>query len=337
MSPSRQTTPRRALLALPALAALAMPRILRAATAAWPGDQPVQVVVPFPPGGGVDQMARMVLPYVQEALREGGGPGGSFVVENRPGAGSQIGMEYVFNSKPDGHTLCAVTAPAITTIAMERPVRYEAARFGFIANVADDPGGLWVAVDSRFRTLDDLMRAARDKPDTLSLGTTGIGSDDHLMQLEVQAVAKGARFNHVPYAGSAPLQTALLGGHLDVGCFNMSEGIGNLRAGKLRALAQGGEARWAAVPDVATLREAGIPVTAGAQRGIVAPPGVPEEITARMVEAFGKALAHPRFQADAARVDMPLKPLLGEDYRRVITAQASRWQELWQQSPWREG
>jgi tripartite-type tricarboxylate transporter receptor subunit TctC len=327
---------RQALLALPALAGLAAPRLARAA-AAWPGDQPVQVVVPFPPGGGVDQMARLILPYVQEALRGAGGQGGNFVVENRPGAGSQIGLEYVFNSKPDGYTLCAVTSPAITTIAMERPVRYEVARFGYVANIADDPGGLWVAPESRFRTLDDLIRAAREKPETLSLGTTGIGSDDHLMQLEIQAVAQGVRFNHVPYAGSAPLQTALLGGHLDVGCFNMSEGVSNLRAGKLRALAQGGEARWSATPEVPTLRESGISVTGGAQRGIVAPPGLPPEVMARMVEAFGKALANPRFQADAARVDMPLKPLLGEDYRRAIMAQTSRWQELWQRSPWREG
>src|SRR3954468_22888178 len=107
------------------------------AAAAWPEDRPIMVVVPFPPGGGVDQMARLLLPHVERHL-----PGAQFVVENRAGAGGQIGSEAAFTARPDGYTLGAVTSPALMTIAIERRVRYRVADFSYIANVVDDPSGI---------------------------------------------------------------------------------------------------------------------------------------------------------------------------------------------------
>ncbi|MFB9971861.1 Bug family tripartite tricarboxylate transporter substrate binding protein [Pseudoroseomonas cervicalis] len=259
-----QTT-RRSLAALGA-ASLFAPRLARAA--AWPTERPISVYVPFPPGGGVDQMARVVLPHVARHL-----PGATFVVENRPGAGSQIGMEATFNARADGYVLGAVTSPAMMTIPYERQVRYRVRDFTYIANVVDDPGGLWVKADSPIRTLQDLLERAKKEPGTLSFGTTGIGSDDHLVMLEVEDAVPGVRFSHVPFNGAAPLQTAVLGGHLDVGCFNVSEGGPGYRDGRFRCLAQAGAQRDPALPDVATLTEQGVKVVAGAQRGIVAPPG----------------------------------------------------------------
>ena len=111
-----------------------------ALAAEWPSERPIQVVVPFPPGGGVDQMARLLLPHVERQL-----PGAQFVVDNRAGAGGQIGSEVAFNARPDGYTLGAITSPALMTIAIERRVRYRVPDFSYIANVVDDPSGLWVA------------------------------------------------------------------------------------------------------------------------------------------------------------------------------------------------
>jgi tripartite-type tricarboxylate transporter receptor subunit TctC len=165
---------------------------VRAAVAAeWPADHPIVVVVPFPPGGGVDQMTRVVLPYVQKHL-----PGANFIVENRAGAASQVGMEYVFNSKPDGYTLCAVTSPAMMTLPFERSVRYRVAEFVYIANIVDDPGALWVRKASPIRDLADLLDRAKKEPGAVSLGTTGVGSDDHLLLLEIEQAVPGATFNH---------------------------------------------------------------------------------------------------------------------------------------------
>ncbi|MFL5337795.1 MAG: Bug family tripartite tricarboxylate transporter substrate binding protein [Geminicoccaceae bacterium] len=305
--------------------------IVTPAAAAWPEDRSIQVVVPFPPGGGVDQMARLLLPHVERHL-----PGAHFVVDNRGGAGGQIGSEVAFNAAPDGYTLGAVTSPALMTIAIERPVRYRVAEFSYIANVVDDPGGIWVAAASPYKSLQDLLTAARQEPETVTLGTTGIGSDDHLLQLNLEQAAQGVRFIHVPFAGSAPMQTALLGGHLDVGSFNMSEGLAGLHDGRFRALAQTGDERWAPAGDVPTFRELGLNLVGGAQRGIVGPPGLPEPVRRRLVEAFGLALADPQFVAEAERVDLPVRVVLGNEYRNTVMQSEARLRELWQKRPWRD-
>ena len=162
------TVTRRGLAAF-GMSVLGAPRLALAAE--WPSERPVQVVVPFPPGGGVDQMARLLLPHVERHL-----PGARFVVENRAGAGGQIGSEAAFTARPDGYTLGAITSPALMTIAIERRVRYRVADYSFVANVAnvvDDPSGLWVAANSPHRSLQDLLAAARRAPATVTLGTTG--------------------------------------------------------------------------------------------------------------------------------------------------------------------
>jgi len=129
------------------------------------------------------------------------------------------------------------------------------------------------------------------------------------------------------------MQTALLGGHLDVGSFNMGEGLAGLRDGRFRALAQSGAERWAAAGDVPTLRELGVDAQGGAQRGIVGPP---EPIRKRLVEACGAALAAPGFRAEAERVDLPLRAILGDDYRADVVGTEGRLRELWQRRPWRD-
>jgi tripartite-type tricarboxylate transporter receptor subunit TctC len=156
------------------------------------------------------------------------------------------------------------------------------------------------------------------------------------LQLNLEEAAPGVWFVHVPYAGTAPMQTALLGGHLDVGSFNMSEGIAGLRDGRFRALAMTGDERWSPAGQVPTLRELGLNVVGGAQRGIVGPPGLPGPIHRRLVEAFGAALADPKFIAEAERVDLPIRVTLGNEYRNAVLAAEARLRELWQRRPWRD-
>jgi tripartite-type tricarboxylate transporter receptor subunit TctC len=302
-----------------------------ARAAEWPTARPITVVVPFPPGGGVDQMARVVLPYVQKQL-----PGANFIVENRAGAGSQIGMEYVFTAKPDGYTLGAVTAPALMTIPFERKVRYRVADFVYIANVVDDPGALWVQKASPIRDMADLIERAKKNPGGVSMGSTGVGSDDHLLMMEIEQAVPGVTFNHVPFNGQAPMQTALLGGHLEVGCFNVGEGAAGYRDGTLRCLGQAGAQREAMLPDVPTLTEAGIKVVSGAQRGIVAPPGLPEPIVAKLTAAFSGAIADPAFLDHAKRLQMPVRGIVGVEYRQAVLGLDTRVKDLWARKPWKD-
>ncbi len=323
-------TTRRALLGAAAgtAALLAAPRI---ALAAWPADRAIEVIVPFPPGGGVDNMVRPIIHFVQPRL-----PGARFAVVNRAGAAGQLGFEANFNAAPDGYTLGAVTNTAMHAIAVERRPRYRPEDFTYIANVVDDPGGFWVRADSPWRTLADVQAAARRNPEGIGVGTAGIGSDDHLLQLGFEEAA-GCRLLHVPYNGTAPVMRDVLGGSLPIGSLNMSEGLQMLREGRMRCLGQGGPTRWAPTGEVPTFREQGFDVLGGSARGIAGPPGMPAEIVERLRNAFREALSDPAMIADAERTGMPLRPLIGEDYKRMMAEDFAAIRGLWQRRPWREG
>jgi tripartite-type tricarboxylate transporter receptor subunit TctC len=303
----------------------------RAARAAWPADRPIEVIVPYPPGGGVDTMARVVLPAVQQHLS-----GARFVVVNRPGAGGQLGWEAAQAAAPDGYTLAAISVPALVTYPIERSTRYKPEAFTYIANVVDDPGGLFVAANSPLKTVQDLVAAARAKPGTITYGSTGIGSDDHLLVIAFEEAAGIKPMIHAPFNGMAPLSTALIGGHLEVGAFNMSESLALLRDNRIRCLGQAAASRWSATPDAPTFREQGLDLISGATRGIVAPPNLPAEIRQALEGAFRTALASPDFVREAERLGLPLAPQIGEEYRRTVLATERDLRALWQRRPWRE-
>jgi tripartite-type tricarboxylate transporter receptor subunit TctC len=314
-------------------AALATPTLLHArlgqAQAAWPADRPIEVIVPYPPGGGVDIMARIILPFVAEHLA-----GARFVVTNRAGAGGQVGFEALFNAAPDGHTLGALAVPAISTFPLERQVRYRPLDFSFLANVVDDPNTIYVAANSPIRSLQDLVQAAKARPGQMNYGTTGVGSDDHLLMLGLEGLAGLQPMTHVPFAGAAPLLAQVLGGHVQLGVGNMAEILAAMREGRVRALGQAGPRRWDAAPEVPTFREQGFDLIGGSARGIAGPPGLPAPIRTRLEQAFAAALADPGFLREAQRVSLPLRPLVGTAYRDMAAEVETSVRALWQRRPW---
>ena len=313
----------------PLLAALALPAAARAQPA-WPQEKPVEVIVPFPPGGGVDAMTRLVMPLVAERI-----PGMQVVVSNRPGAASQIGLEAVFNAAPDGYTLGATTIPAHAAIPLERAARYRALDFTFLANIVEDPNCLYVRAESPLRSLEELIAAARARPGGLDYGTTGIGSDDHIMMLAFEAAAGLPPFTHVPFAGVAPLLPQLLGGHLATAVGNTTELVVLSREGRLRGLAVASAERLAELPEVPTFRERGFDIIAAASRGIIAPPGLPRAIAARLEAAFAEAVSDPGFVRETARQHLPLRPLVGAAYRDMAAQVAPQLEARWRGRPWR--
>lgn len=318
---------RRQLLGAATAAALSMPRL---ALAAWPGDRPIQVLVSGPAGGGMDMLARTVLPFVARRL-----PGATFVVINRPAAGGQQAFEGVAQATPDGFTIGVAQAPNSITLPIERQVRYRVQDFTFLGNVIEDPCGLWVRVDSPLRGIADLVAAARQQPDRVTIGTAGVGSDDHLLILALQE-ATGAQFAHVPYNGTPPIITGLLSRSIEVGSFNMSEGQGLLREGTVRALAQGGPERWAGTAAVPTLKEQGFDVVLGSTRGLVAPPNLPAEIRDALRAAVAAANADPAWIAEAERLHLPLRPMTAEAQRQLFFDEDARLRAFWSPKPWRE-
>lgn len=312
-----------------ATAALAAPSFARA-QAAWPADKPMEIVVPFPPGGGVDVMTRLVMPIVAAQI-----PGLRPVVVNRTGAAGQIGLEATFNAAADGYTIGATTIPAHNAIPLERQVRYRAMDFTFLCNIVEDANCFYVRADSPFRTVQDLVDAAKVRPGQLTYGTTGIGSDDHIFMLNFEAAAGVQPLVHVPFAGAAPLIPQLLGGNMDVAAINVNDALQLMREGRLRILAQAATARQPEAADVPTFRELGMDIVHGASRGLVGPPNMPEPVVARLIAALRVALGSEEFRRDAARNFMPLRPMFGAEYRAFAQTVDDNLKRLWQVRPWR--
>jgi tripartite-type tricarboxylate transporter receptor subunit TctC len=318
---------RRSILALPALM---LARPARAQTA-WPAGRPIEIFVGFSAGGGVDVMARAVAPFLGNLL-----PGARFVVVNRPGAGGQLGHEAAASAAADGYTLGATTMPGLVSHPIERAVRYRLADLTYLANLVDDPCGLFVRPESPFRSLGDIVAAGRANPERVTYGLTGVGSDDHLTMFRFES-ATGARLTPVPFPGIGQMLPQVLSGQVDIAAMNVSEALPFLREGRLRGIAQAAPARWSNMPDVPTYREQGVDVLGSAARGLVGPPGLPPEITARLLAAFTALVADPGWQREAERLSMPLRPILGDAFRAQAIALDAELRAMWAQRPWTQG
>ncbi len=320
-------TPRRSLLALPALCALSPAQ----AQTAWPAARPIEIFVGFSAGGGVDVMARAVAPFLTNRL-----PAARFVIVNRPGAGGQLGHEAAASSAPDGYALGATTMPGLVSHPIERPVRYELGNLTWLANLVDDPCALFTRPESALRSMADVVAAARARPETLTYGLTGVGSDDHLTMFRMEA-ATGTRLVHVPFPGIGQMLPQVFSGQVELAAMNVSEALPFLREGRLRGLGQAAASRWENMPDLATYREQGIDVLGSAARGFVAPGGLPAPIAARLLAAFAEIVADPAFIAEAQRLAMPLRPVLGEAFREQALGMERELRAIWAQRRWTGG
>ena len=301
-----------------------------AGAAEWTPDHPLTMIVAFAAGGGTDTAARTLARYMERDL------GQPVVVTNRAGAGGEIGWAELARAKPDGYTIGFTNTPNIVTVPIERPqARFRFEDFAFIANIVDDPGGLWVRADSMVASLAALVEEARRRPGEVSYGTTGVGSDDHLAMLALQRLT-GTRFLHVPFGGSSQVRTALLSRQLDLAVVNMAEGVSDWRQGLVRPLGAMATQRWDGAAEVPTFRELGFDVVESSMRGVGAPAGVPRSVLDRLAGAVHRALEHPEFKVAAAQQLLPLRYLGPDEYRAELLALRLHYETLWREHPWRE-
>ncbi|HEY8612116.1 MAG TPA: tripartite tricarboxylate transporter substrate binding protein, partial [Roseomonas sp.] len=227
--------------------ALAVSPLARPALAqsAWPAGRPIEIVVGFAPGGGTDVMIRALAVFLAAEL-----PGSNFVVSNRPGAGGETAYVALQGARPDGFTIGSLNTPGYLSVPIERRVRYDRTKIRAIARLVDDPTAFVVHRDSPYKTLADLVADAKRRPGQISVGSSGVGTDDHLGLTLFQA-ATGTEFIHAPYAGAGLVKNAVLARHIDVAGLNLGE-IGMLGQDNpaLRPLAGMGAHRWELMPDV---------------------------------------------------------------------------------------
>jgi tripartite-type tricarboxylate transporter receptor subunit TctC len=267
-------------LLLPSLLVMALGWILVLAPSAWSQplypSRPIRIIVPFSPGGGGDVMARKVAVKLAERT------GGSVFVENRAGASGNIGAELVVRSAPDGYTLLSTSSTYGIQASLGKTPFDPLNDVTPIVALARAPAVVIVAPNSPFKTLQDLINAAKRYPGEVTFGTAGIGAIAH-MNMEHFASVAGIRMTHVPYKGSSQALTDMLGGNIAVTTANPTVAAPMVKAGRVRALAVGGNHRMPSMPDVPTYAEAGLPgFDPYDWKAILAPKGIPSEIVSRL-------------------------------------------------------
>jgi tripartite-type tricarboxylate transporter receptor subunit TctC len=267
-------------------------------------SRPIALVVPFPPGGVADIVARPVGEAMSRVLNT------PVVIENKPGAGGGIGMAYVAKSKPDGYTLLLALSsisilPEADKVTGRAPM-YQLDQLVPVARLTADPTVLAVRADSPWKTLEDFVADARKRPGAITYGSSGNYGTMHV-PMEMLSGSAGIKLLHVPYTGAGPAVVALLGGNIDALATGPSTVVQHVRSGKLRVLASWGDKRLQSLPDVRTLTEAGYDAVFFQWSGLFAPAGTPAPVLARLREAARVAAADPRFVAALATVETPIQ------------------------------
>lgn len=275
---------RRTLLALGASVPLTLAtRSVRAQ--AYP-NQIIKLIVPFPPGGGTDVLTRLVVEKIKATA------GWTFVIDNRPGAGGNIGLDALAKAKNDGYTLAmGQTSNLAINPTLYSKIPYDALKdFTPVTTVATQPVMLVVRQSSPFRTLGDILAAAKAKSEAVTMASSGTGTVTHLAG-EMLARRAGVRFLHVPYRGAAPSLTDTLGGQVGFTFVTPPPAISLVKSGQLRALAVTSKKRLPALAEVPTIAESGFPdFDAADWKALVAPAGTPDEVVMRLNAEANKAL-----------------------------------------------
>lgn len=290
------------------------------AQSAYP-SQPIKVIVPFPPGGGTDIVTRLVLDKIRNST------GWTLIVENRAGAGGNIGMDAVAKAAPDGYTLgMGQTANLAINPTLYAKIPYDASKaFVPVAPVAGQAVVLVVNNNSPHKTLRQLVMAAKAKPDSLTMASAGNGTVGHLTG-EIFARQAGIKTQHIPYKGAGPAANDLLGGQVDYYFATPQTVVPFIKAGKLRALAVSSVKRMAVLPDVPTVAESGYQdFDTNDWKMLVAPAGTPPAIIARLQSEVAKALA--RTDTVALLVAEGSVPMVGssQEATTLLKSEQQRW------------
>jgi tripartite-type tricarboxylate transporter receptor subunit TctC len=278
-------------------------------------NRPIQLMVAFPAGGGTDIAGRILAAIAEKSL------GQPVVVVNKGGAGGQVGWTELVRQKPDGYYIGFINLPATNTVILDpdRKAIFTEKDFTPIINQVLDPGIIWVRADSPYKTLQDLLDAAKKSPNTIRAATTGILSDDHLAILMTEEAAPGAVFRIVHLDGGATQLKEIMGGNVDVAFDNVGGVVRRVQTGEVRALAVMDNIRSKFLPDVPTAKELGYPtVVSSSTRGIAGPKGMPEPVLAKLREVLKKAMDDPEHVEKLEAQGLGIKIMVGDEYAKYF-------------------
>ena len=306
------------LLALP----LATLSLSTAALAQNYPTKPVRIVLGFTPGGGVDINARLAAPKLSELL------GQQVIVENKPGAGTNIANEYVAKAAPDGYTLLMNTAAVAINMALYKKVNYDAIRdFAAVSLFSASPNVLVVGTGVPAKNVSEFLALARSQPGKLNFSSAGAGTTQHLAGELLNTVAK-IKLTHIPYKGSAPALTAVLSGEVQASFSNIPAIFSHLKGGKLRALALTGPKRNDQIPDVPTLKESGVNVETEVWYGVFVPAATPRAIITKLSDVFAKTAHAPDISKRLIELGAEPRGMGADEFSKLFKAEVATWAEV---------
>jgi tripartite-type tricarboxylate transporter receptor subunit TctC len=286
-------------------------------------NRPVRLVVGFPPGGGVDINARLMAPKLAEYL------GQQFVVDNRPGAGTNIANELVARSAPDGYTLLVNTAALAINMSLYRNLPFDALRdFAPVSLFSESPNVMVVPAKLPVANVKEFIALARASPGRLNYSSAGVGTTQHLAA-ELFKLRAGLFIVHIPYKGSAPSLTALMAGEVDLSFANIPAIIQHVRSGRLRALAILAARRDAQLPEVPTMKEAGLEgVEVSVWYGVFAPAATPPEVVKTLAEALARTARDPEIRKRL--LDQGAEPVGSSpaEFAKFMRDEVARWAQV---------
>jgi tripartite-type tricarboxylate transporter receptor subunit TctC len=302
-----------------AAGAAALPALPRVAAALDYPTRPVRIIVGFAPGGGTDIHARLIAQPLAERLSQ------QFVIENRPGAGTNVATEIVVNAPPDGYTLLLACLPNASNATL-----YENLKFNFlrditpVAGIAREPFAIEVNPSVPVKTVPEFIAHANANPGKINMASGGVGSGNHIFG-ELFKMMTGVNLVHVPYRGAGPALVDLLGGQVQVMFASMSSSIQYVRAGKLRALAMTTATRLPVLPDIPTVAEFVPGYEASFWTGIGAPKNTPAEIVDKLNKEINEALADAKIKTRLAELGAAALPGSPADFNKLIADETEKW------------
>ena len=304
---------------LTAAAAAALALALPAHAQTFP-ERPIKIIVPFGPGGFTDVAARILQKELAPAI------GQAVIIENKPGAGSTIGTAEVSKAKPDGYTLVMISTAHVISPHLYKQMPYDALRdFAPVMKIAEGPYVLVVHPSLPVKNVAELIALAKAQPGKIDYASSGNGSAQHLVGALFTTMA-GADLSHVPYKGSSQAMNDVLGGQVKVSFVGVPNALPNLASGKLKALGVSTAKRYAEMPDVPAIAEAGVPgYDATIWLGLLAPPGTPREIVLKLNADITKILSTPDARKLMASAGVDVATSSPEEFGRLLSVEMDRW------------